>query len=105
MAIQLVTLPPVTVVSAGTAVVVYTPRLAVTSVTIQAAFGNTGNIYLGDASVTTVNGQSIPPGDVAVIQGDNAPTGRTEEFFLDEVYLNADTSGNSARIIGFKRKP
>jgi hypothetical protein len=105
MAIQLVTLPPVTVSVANTAVPLASTPIAVTSVTITADPTNVGDIYFGGSNVTVSNGQPVPARDSGVIQGDSSPQGRTEEFFLNEVYINSATSGNSVRIIAFARKP
>lgn len=105
MAIQLVTLPPVTVSAANIAVPLYALPLAVTSVTIIAEPTNVGDIYVGASNVTATNGPPVPARDSVIIQGDNSPQGRTEEFFLNEVYVNSATSGNTVRILAFARKP
>lgn len=102
MAVKIATLPVVTVVSSGTAVPVHPSLLYVTSITIQADYTNVGNIYVGDSTVTTLNGLEIPPGDAAEITADNSKAG-SEEFDISQIYINSSTTGNKAKIAVFRR--
>lgn len=99
MSSKLVTLPVVTVVSAGTAVPLTLQPTLARSIVIQASYSNTGHLYIGDATVDATNGQELPPGDTMEIVGDARATGSTDELVLNTIYINSATSGNSARII------
>lgn len=103
MAIKLVTLPAVTL-AASTATQVSTQHIAVTSLTIQAEDGNTGNVYFGDSSVNSTDSFFIMPGNTGEITADSMGRGGTDEFFLDEVYIYSDTGGNSVRLGAFRRR-
>lgn len=103
MATQLITLDQVIVASAGTAVPITTDRYLVSSVTVTASLDNTGKIYVGDIDVDSSNGQELLPGDSITIDAVHGLKG-WDEFFIDEVYIDASTSGNSARVTTQKRR-
>jgi hypothetical protein len=102
MAVKLLTAPVVTVSSAGTAVAIYSTQIPVTSVTIQALFTNVGKIYVGSSTVTSSTGLEIPAGDVITI---DAPMtrGHHEEFYLNEIYVNATVSNDAVKVCGVIR--
>ena len=102
--IKLMTLPVITVSVGGTAVQVSTDVIAVTSLTLQAAFNNTGKVVVGDSTVTPAIGMEVPPGDTVTITADNISKG-SEEFLLSEVWINSSTAGNTVRAAAFRRKP
>lgn len=104
MAIQLKTLTPITFTS-GVRVPASTDHIAVTSLTIQADDDNTGNIYVGDVTVTAATGLELIGGNTCEITGDQVGRGGAEEFFLDEVFLISSTTGAQAELACFRRKP
>lgn len=104
MAVKVQTLPPVTVASAGTAVAVGSTAIAVTSLTIQAEDDNTGSLFIGDATVSSTNGLELVPGATAEITADSIGRGQSEEFYINEIYVNATTSGDTARAAAFRRR-
>lgn len=107
MAVEPFNLTPITITVANTAVSVDTGASTdrpVTSVSIQADKDNTGDIVIGGLGVTTTNGIQLGPGDVVEFEGDNAKHG-AEELLLSSIYINSATSGNSARVIAFRRTP
>jgi len=104
MAVQLQTLDPVTVVSAGTAYPLSAVHTAVTSVTIQAEFTNVSKLVVGASNVSSANGVEVPPGDTALIMVPERGKA-SDEFFLDEIFITSTTSGDKARIVAWRRKP
>lgn len=103
MAVKLLTAPQAIVTSAGTAVPVYSSKLAVTSITLQALFTNVGKIYVGSSTVTSSTGIEIPPGDVITIDAASV-RGHQEEIYADEVYVNATSSNDAVKVIMIVRR-
>ena len=104
MAVQLQTLDPVTVVSAGTAYPLSSTHTAVISVTVQAEFTNVSKIIIGAANISSSNGIEVPPGDTALVMIPERGKA-SDEFFLDEVFITSTTSGDKARVVAWRRKP
>ena len=103
MALQLLTLPAVTVASGGTAVRLSSTSLYVLSVTIQADFANTSKVQIGSSGVTSSNGIEVPPGDIATIDAPVSPRGGSEEIDLKDVWINSSTTGDKVRVVTFVR--
>lgn len=102
-AVKLVTLSPVTVTVANTAVPLTSDPIWVTSVTIQASFTNVSKITVGDLNVTSSNGIEVPPGDTCTIEGTAGFKG-PEDFVTNEIFINSTTSGDSCRVSAWKRR-
>jgi len=102
MAIKIQTLPNITGI--GTAPQVNPNHIAVTSLTLQSEDDNTGDIYIGDSSVTVGTGLILVPGATAEITADGIGKGGADEFFIDEVYLISSTSANVVRAAAFRRR-
>jgi hypothetical protein len=104
VAVQLVTLPLVTIAAGGTAERLSSSGIAVTAVTIQASLDNTGSIYVGDSTVDADTGIVVAPGDACTVE---APVGRhgPEEIVLNEIYVVSSTTGDSCRVAAFRRRP
>lgn len=104
MSAVLLTLAEITVVTSGVRQRVTTQEIPVTSITVQAASGNTGNIFVGDSNVSTTRGIELDAGQAWTQVAD--PTGRagSEEFLLSDIYLDAGTSGDKARVVYTKRR-
>lgn len=107
MAVKMMTGSVIPVPVAGTAVPLdaATPTArAASSVLIQAEFGNTGTIYIGDSTVTTTTGFALCPGDSMEISGDNRTFGQ-DEVIVNDLFVNADSAGDKVRVGFFvKRK-
>lgn len=103
MAIKLLTLPPVSIVNSNTAYQIYADSIPVTSVTIQAEFNNSAKVVIGSSSVTPTSGVEIPPGDTATIEGPQV-NGRSEEMYLNDIYVASSSGGQGVRIVAFGRK-
>jgi hypothetical protein len=103
MAIKIATFPAVTLTS-GQATACYGSALALHTLTIQAEDNNTGNIYVGDETVSTTSGVIVPPGGSVDITASVLNQGRSEEFLISEVYCTTGTTGNKVRLIGFRRR-
>lgn len=105
MAIKLFTLAQVTVTTTGTRVQVSTSDLAVTSVVIQAAPANTGNIYVGDDAVTsTRNSATLEPSRAWSISADGSGRAGQEEFVLSDFWVDSATSGDKVNVSYIKRR-
>lgn len=104
MARKIKTFPVVTCAVSNTPVQVYPDVWWVLNVTIQAESTNTGNIYVGDETVTTTTGVPVAPGDTCEI---DVPVGgrNFDEISLNDIYIVSSTSGNKARVIAEVRKP
>lgn len=104
MAIKLHTLASVTVTTAGTRVqITNNLGLAASSIIISASTDNVGKIYVGDNSVTNLNGTELEAGDSIQISGDNI-RGIAEELFLSDIYIDSETNNNVAKIQYLKRR-
>lgn len=92
------TLSVVTVATPGTRVQLSaTPVLDSASIIIQADTANTGNVYVGDVTVTSLNGILLPPGAAISLDGDEVG-GNYLQIDADKVYIDAATSGNKVRV-------
>ena len=65
-----------------TAVPLVSVSTSVAGVIIQALAANSGNVYVGDASVTTADGFELQPGQATSVAIDN----------LDKIYINGTVS-------------
>lgn len=83
----------VTITTAGTRQRVTTSDISMYSVLIQADPGNTGNVYVGDITVTSLNGEVLAPGDSYIVDLDPEI-----ELKLADFYVDAATSGNKVRV-------
>lgn len=102
MAIKLEIQPVVTISSGGTSKPLSTTSIPVTSVIIQAEYTNVGRISIGDAAVTSNTGMEIGPGDTFTISMESIY--KTGEFDLADIYVVSSTSGDSVRVMTFRRK-
>ena len=74
--------------SAGTAEVLGATK-DVNSCSVRANTGNTGNLYVGDSSVTSSNGRILDASDPIDLDIDST----------SDIYINADTSNDSYSYI------
>jgi len=77
------------VATAGVRVQLSSASIPCKKVTIQASLNNTGNIYIGDSTVSSANGIFITPTFSYLMTPSN----------LNLVYLDADTNGNSVTYL------
>lgn len=83
-----------TVSAAGTRVLVST-LFGNQAITILAAAGNTGNLYVGDQDMTSLNGLVLPPG--ASINISLNTSIQSNEYV--KIFIDAATSGDKASWI------
>jgi len=75
-----------------------TSRL-VTTVIIQAATGNTGNIYLGDSSVDSTHCHQLAPGASITLNADQDMENEDKTYLdLADMYVDTATNGNDVNI-------
>ena len=79
-----------TVTAAGTAERLNTGMMLVWSAVVRAKTGNTGHVYVGDASVSS-SGPGIDAGDAIDLRGD-------PYLNLFDVFVDADTDGEGVDI-------
>lgn len=103
MAVKLITLPNVTVVSAGTPVQITADKIMANAVFVQAHEDNTGNIYVGDENVSASRGTSVGPGQPLQYSG-NPQMQLLSEFLLSDVWIDAANDGDRVRVAYFRRK-
>lgn len=104
MALKLQTVDPVSLVSSSTPYPLYDEDLRVVSATISAPTDNDGTVFIGDDTVTPSTGIALAPGESAVIETPNRPSGN-DEFSLNEVYVTCLTAGQSVNIAIWRKKP
>lgn len=104
MAKKLKTFPVVTCTVSGDPYPAFPTTYFVDSLTIYAEVTNTGNVYVGDSSVSSATGIPIAPGDTAEIDLDMGSKAG-EEISLDDVFVVSSTSGNKVRLTALVRKP
>lgn len=100
---KMFTLPVVTVAAAGTRVPLTAGHVVASTCVVEADPANTGYVYVGDDTVTSTNGMALLPGDSVTIESDKIKSGN-EEIFLEDIYVDAQTSGNKVRVQYLKRK-
>lgn len=100
--LKLVTLPAVTVATAGTEQAAYAGNLEVFSAIIVSLSTNTGTQYVGDSTVSSSNGLPIAP-DGSLEMGPPENMRATDTFNLGEVYLDSSTNGAEFRIAAWVR--
>lgn len=98
-------LSPVSVASAGTRVRLTTSKLGASGIIFQANASNTGNIYIGDVTVTSSNGMALAPGDTLTISSQSLDGIMDSELLLNDFWLDADTAGNSVRVQYLTARP
>jgi hypothetical protein len=86
----------VTVTSAGTRVQLTASDIAAYAVLIQANPANTGNIFVGDSTVSSSNGAILEPGDFFVVEPDISE--EMDEVNLSDIYIDAATNNDSVRV-------
>lgn len=79
------------VTTAGTAVLLLSGSQTTHTLTITSDETNTGNIYLGDSSVTSSNGYIIPVGASLSLDHNHA---------LDNLHIDSDNNGEGVSYIG-----
>ncbi len=99
MALTLRTLSAVTTTN-GVATPLSATQVFASSVVIFADSLNTGNIYWGDSTVTTVNGMPIAKNMSQALTYDLV-YGTNGKLDLSKIYLDTDTTANKARIVYF----
>jgi len=78
-----------TVAAAGTAEALAGSQALTSGVLVKALSTNTGNVYVGDASVDSADGLLLAPSEEVFLEIDN----------LDEVYIDVDTNGEGVSYI------
>lgn len=79
-----------TVATAGTAVIL-TATATTATLTIRSNDDNTGNVYVGDSSVSSSNGYILSEGETVSFDINHSDT---------NIFIDADTSGNGVSFIG-----
>ncbi len=88
-------LAPVTIASAGTRQQITASEIAVYSVIFQADDLNTGDIYIGDSTITAANGIELAAGETYVI--DAVDVGE-REIILSDFWVDTETNNNVLKI-------
>ncbi len=92
MAQKLTQLAQTTVTTAGTRVQLNSgTSFRTASVQVQAAYTNSGYVYVGDSSVSSTVGIALAPGDCVCIEGE-------EGQYVDIADIYVDASVNSSKV-------
>jgi hypothetical protein len=100
--LKLVTLPSVTVVTAGAEQPASSSNLEVYSAIIISLSTNTGTQYVGDSTVTSSTGMTLAP-DGSLELGVPENMRATDTFNLAEVYLDSSSDAAEFRIAAWVR--
>jgi hypothetical protein len=84
--------------SAGTPVPLSETRIYTTAFVIRANLTNAGLIYVGDENVDSSSGMFLQTGEVNEKEGKPNARGTLQTFNLQNVYVDAATSGDSFRV-------
>ena len=106
MATKLVTGTPVSVPVPGTAVPLTAasplPR-ATTSLVLQSDPDNKKDIYVGDSTVTALNGLVISPGSIIEFAGIDRRLGQ-DELIINDIHIDAVNADEFVRVAFFVRR-
>ena len=95
---QILKTKSVTVTTAGTAVPLSTTRIYTTAFAVRAKLTNTGDIFIGDSTVTSATGMFLQPGESNEKTAQNVSRGVIQTFELSKIFLNASSSGDGAIV-------
>lgn len=85
-------------VAAGSELQFSTSEVLTPMIVITAPAANTGNMYVGDSTVTSANGLELPKGGAPVIIKAPVVNGHQQMFDLSKLYFDAATSGDKLRV-------
>lgn len=92
----LATISPVTLTNA-VATPLSASSIRTSSLIMEADESNTGKIYFGDSSVTTLRGISLSPGQ-SLSLGFDQVYGGNNKIDLSTIYFDTATTGNKVRV-------
>lgn len=104
MALKPVTIAEITVATAGVRQRVSTADLPIDSIVFQANSSNVGFIYVGDENTSATRGFELAAGDVVSFSPDQAGRSGSEEFYLNDWYLDTSNSGDKVKITYLSRR-
>lgn len=104
MAVKIFTLADVPVPVAGTRVQITSTNTPVSSVIFQAKPTNTGLIYIGDASVSSVRGITLNTSQTFAVTADMSGRSGGDEMVLSDWYVDAATNNDSVRVLYTKQR-
>ena len=87
-----------TVTSAGTAEALSSEKLLVTAVTLRALKTNTGDIYIGDSNVSSVDGMFISASEVSEKSARTTKYGIQKHWNLNLIYIDSDVDGEGVVV-------
>lgn len=82
-----------------------TSNISCYAIILQAPSGNVGNIYIGDSTVTTVNGIFIGPGDDLTVTSQGINNYSDGELILSDFYVIAANPGDAVVVQYLTVKP
>lgn len=102
--VKSITIPEITVSTAGTRVQVSATDTPITSIIIQASSGNSGVIYAGDSNVSATAGIVLSAGQGWAVTADASGRFGHEEMVLSDYWVDAATNGDKVKVIYMKRR-
>jgi hypothetical protein len=87
-----------TVTTAGTRVALSSSQLLTEAFTIRAKAANTGNIFVGDSTVTSSTGMFLAAGESNEKEAKPTNRGVLKQFDLAKVYLDASSNGDGVIV-------
>jgi hypothetical protein len=100
VAVKLFTLAAVNIPTAGTRVQITATETYTTTVMLQAAVANVGNIFIGDSSVSSTRGLALSPGQVLTLTADLINRGQ-ESLNIADLYVDTATNSNNLWVSYF----
>jgi hypothetical protein len=87
-----------TVTTAGTRVPLSTTAIYTTAFMIRANANNTGNIYVGDSTVSASNAPPLYADETNEKEGQTVSRGKIQTFNLAKIYIDASVNGEGVRV-------
>lgn len=92
-----------TIDTAGTREAVSADALPVSAVVVQAPSTNSGNIFVGDSTVSSSKGLALAAGESITITS-SLVNGTHEELILSDIYVDTATNGNKVQVSYLARR-
>jgi hypothetical protein len=102
--VKALTIPEITVTTAGTRVQVSSTDTPISSIIIQASSGNSGVIYVGDSSVSSTAGIVLTAGQAWAVTADASGRHGFEEMVLSDFWVDSASNGDKFKVVYMKRR-
>jgi hypothetical protein len=88
----------ITIATSGVRVQFTASQIPTNTLVISASKSNTGNVYIGDITVSSTNGQELAPGESLEITA-RPSSKNNDDVILSDFYADTQTNGNTIRVM------